>query len=161
MQSRIMQNKALIELLTSLREARQDLVFRSINEEPQLFSSFFEFESNDNLLCLSFDREYSIFLNNNLEQMSYHISNSEDSDTQKKIKEITEAFINFKKNKISNTNVETFFLSDKIAHIDKLFSVFLKDKDRLEQINYMRRKDQVLFERAFSRLLGEKNGLGE
>ncbi len=156
-----MQNKALIELLTSLREARQDLVFRSINEEPQLFSSFFEFESNDNLLCLSFDREYSIFLNNNLEQMSYHISNSEDSDTQKKIKEITEAFINFKKNKISNTNVETFFLSDKIAHIDKLFSVFLKDKDRLEQINYMRRKDQVLFERAFSRLLGEKNGLGE
>lgn len=158
-----MQNNALIELLTSLREARQDLASRSINEEPQLFSSFFDFENNDNLLCLSFDREYSIFLNNNLEKMSYHISNPEDFDTQEKIKLIAEAFISFnkKKNKISSTNVDTFFLSDKVANIDKLFSVFLKDKDRLDQINYMRRKDQVLFEREFNRLLGESNGLGE
>ncbi|MEZ9399653.1 hypothetical protein AB4218_25190, partial [Vibrio splendidus] len=70
-----MQNKVLSEILASLREARNELVSRCIDEEPQLFSSFFEFENNDNLLRLSFDREYSIFLNNNLEKMSYYISN--------------------------------------------------------------------------------------
>ncbi|MEZ9399648.1 hypothetical protein AB4218_25165, partial [Vibrio splendidus] len=83
-----------------------------------------------------------------------YISNPECLDTQEKVKNIIEDFINFKKNNISSSNVDAFFLSDKVDNINKLFSVFSKDKDRLEQINYIRRKDQVLFEREFNRLLG-------
>ncbi|MCJ2225255.1 hypothetical protein MJ634_019640, partial [Providencia rettgeri] len=52
--------KSMTKLLTALREAREDLVSRSKNEHPQLFSCLFQYEKNENLLSLSFEREYSI-----------------------------------------------------------------------------------------------------
>tara|TARA_R110000772_G_scaffold74498_1_gene162191 strand:- start:1270 stop:1719 length:450 start_codon:yes stop_codon:yes gene_type:complete len=149
-----MKSKALTELLNGLREAREDLVSRTIGVNPQLFSCFFEYESNENLLLLSFEREYSIFLNCNMERFSNHISDIEDKYTQDKLKLITEEFISYKQSK-SSSCIDTFFIDDKLSQIEKIFSIFDKDKDRLEEINYIRRKDQVLFEREFTRLLGE------
>lgn len=163
---RIMQDKlaaskvaptVMMELLTGLREAREDLVFRSINEDPQLYSSFFQYEKNENLLSLSFEREYSIFINANLEKLSIRITDINDEVTQRKLKHITEEFVSFKQSK-STSCIDSFFLEDKVKQIEKIFSIFDKDKDRLEEINYIRRKDQVLFEREFNRLLGEQNG---
>ncbi|EQB9061406.1 hypothetical protein [Vibrio parahaemolyticus] len=150
--------KAMQELLKALREAREHLVSRSINEDPQLFSAFFQYENNENLLSLSFEREYSIFINSNLEKFSNNITDIEDIDTKKKLKNITEEFVSFKQSK-STSCIDTFFLDDKVKQIEKIFSIFDKDKDRLEEINYIIRKDQVLFEREFNRLLGEQNGL--
>ncbi|ACQ93885.1 hypothetical protein Tola_2287 [Tolumonas auensis DSM 9187] len=163
---RIMQDKlaeskvaptVMMELLTALREAREDLVFRSVNEDPQLYSSFFQYEKNENLLSLSFEREYSIFINANLEKLSIRITDINDEVTQRKLKHITEEFVSFKQSK-STSCIDSFFLEDKVKQIEKIFSIFDKDKDRLEEINYIRRKDQVLFEREFNRLLGEQNG---
>ncbi|GHX36606.1 hypothetical protein VCSRO158_1560 [Vibrio cholerae] len=150
--------KAIQELLKALREARADLVYRSISEDPQLFSAFFQYENNETLLSLSFEREYSIFINSNLEKLSNHITDIEDVDTKKTLKRITEEFVSFKQSK-STSCIDTFFLDDKVKQIEKIFSIFDKDKDRHEEINYIRRKDQVLFEREFNRLLGEQNGL--
>ncbi|WP_318440529.1 hypothetical protein [Photobacterium leiognathi] len=146
--------KAMLELLKSLREARLELVSRSISEDPQLFSVLFQYENNENLLSLSFDREYSIFINSNLEKFSNNITDIEDIDMKKKLKHITEEFVSFKQSK-STSCIDTFFLDDKVKQIERIFSIFDKDKDRLEEINYIRRKDQVLFEREFNRLLGE------
>ena len=70
------------------------------------------------------------------------------------MKLITEEFISYKQSK-SSSCIDTFFIDDKLSQIEKIFSIFDKDKDRLEEINYIRRKDQVLFEREFTRLLGE------
>jgi hypothetical protein len=163
---RIMQDKlaeskvaptVMMELLTALLEAREDLVFRSVNEDPQLYSSFFQYEKNENLLSLSFEREYSIFINANLEKLSIRITDINDEVTQRKLKHITEEFVSFKQSK-STSCIDSFFLEDKVKQIEKIFSIFDKDKDRLEEINYIRRKDQVLFEREFNRLLGEQNG---
>ncbi|MDW1898685.1 hypothetical protein [Vibrio sp. Vb1337] len=151
--------RAMKELLKALREAREDLVSRSLSEDPRLFSSFFQYENNENLLSLSFEREYSIFINSNLEKFSNHITDFEDTDTQKKLKQITEEFVSFKQSK-SSSCIDTFFLDDKVKQIEKIFSIFNKDKDRIEKISYMRSKDKVLFEREFNRLLGEKNELG-
>lgn len=150
--------KAMQELLTALREARRDFVSRSINEDPQLFSSFFQYEKNENLLSLSFEREYSIFINCNLEKFSNYISDIEDGSTQEKLKHIIEELVSFKQSK-STSCIDSFFLDDKVKQIEKIFSIFDKDKDRLEEINYIRRKDIVLFEREFNRLLGEQNGI--
>ncbi|MFH0287175.1 hypothetical protein ACGRSR_05930 [Vibrio owensii] len=150
--------KVIQELLSALREARVDLVSRSISEDPQLFSAFFQYENNENLLSLSFEREYSIFINSNLEKFSNNITDIEDVDTKKKLKYITEEFVSFKQSK-STSFIDTLFLDDKVKQIEKIFSIFDKDKDRLEEINYIRRKDQVLFEREFNRLLGEQSGL--
>ena len=47
-----MKSKALTELLNGLREAREDLVSRTIGVNPQLFSCFFESERNETLLFL-------------------------------------------------------------------------------------------------------------
>lgn len=146
--------KPLIELLTALRDARKDLVSRSINEDPQLFSCFFQYENNDNLLTLSFEREYSIFINSNLEKIANHVTDIDDDNTQKKLIYITEEFVGFKKNK-KTSSIDAFFLNEKIKQIEKIFSVFDKDKDRIEEINYMRKKEQTLFDRKFKELLGE------
>ncbi|AXH63850.1 hypothetical protein [Providencia huaxiensis] len=152
--------KILLELLLALREAREDLVSRTIKETPQLFSSLFQYENNENLLSLSFQREYSIFINDNLEKLSIHITNAENNDTKKELKFIVEQFVSFKQ--IQNTSViDTFFLNDKIEQIEKIFSIFDKDNDRIEEINYIRKKEQVLFERKFKILLGEKDELVE
>lgn len=146
--------RATQELLTSLREAREDLVSRTLNEDPQLFESFFKYEQNENLLSLSFEREFSIFINKNLEKFSNHISDIDDENTKKKLKIITEEFVSFKQSKTTSC-IDSFFLDDKVKQIEKIFSIFDKDKDRLNEIKYIKSKDQVLFEREFNRLLGE------
>lgn len=147
----------MMEILTALREAREELVSRSVNEDPQLYSSLFQYEKNKNLLSLSFEREYSIFINVNLEKLSIRITDIDDEVMQRKLKHITEEFVGFKQSK-STSCLDSFFLEDKVKQIEKIFSIFDKDRDRLEEINYIRRKDQVLFEREFNRLLGEQNG---
>lgn len=146
--------RATQELLTSLREAREDLVSRTLNEDPQLFEPFFKYEKNENLLSLSFEREFSIFINKNLEKFSSHISDIDDENTKKKLKIITEEFVSFKQSKTTSC-IDSFFLDDKVKQIDKIFSIFDKDMDRLNEIKYIKSKDQALFEREFNRLLGE------
>jgi len=150
--------KSLTELLTALREAREELVSRSKNEHPQLFSCLFQYEKNENLLSLSFEREYSIFINNNLEKISNNITDFEDINAQKKLKNIATEFVGFKHSR-NTSNSYVFFLDDKVNQISNIFSVFERDKDRIEEINYLRRKEQVLFDRLFNKLLGEQNGL--
>lgn len=150
--------KSLTELLTALREAREDLVSRSINEHPQLFSCLFQYEKNENLLFLSFEREYSIFISNNLEKISNNISDFEDINTKNKLKYIAKEFVGFKHSR-GTSNSYVFFLDDKVNQIGNILSVFERDKDRIEEINYLRRKEQVLFDRLFNKLLGEQNGL--
>ncbi|WP_311749331.1 hypothetical protein [Proteus terrae] len=152
--------KTLLELLLALREARENLVSRTIKENPQLFSSLFQYENNEDLLSLSFQREYSIFINDNLEQLSIHITDTENSDTKKQLKFIVEQFISVKQ--LRNTSViDSFFLNDKIEQIEKILSIFDKDNDRMQEINYIRKREQILFERKFKMLLGEKNELAE
>ncbi|HCZ9047626.1 TPA: hypothetical protein O4G41_004564 [Vibrio alginolyticus] len=146
--------RATQELLTSLREAREDLVSRTLNEDPQLFESFFKYEKNETLLSLSFEREFSIFINKNLEKFSNHVSDIDDENTKQKLKIITEEFVSFKQSKTTSC-IDSFFLDDKVKQIDKIFSIFDKDKDRLNEIKYIKSKDQALFEREFNRLLGE------
>lgn len=146
--------KPLTELLMALRDARKDLVSRSINEDPQLFSCFFQYENNQNLLTLSFEREYSIFINSNLEKIAIRVTDIDDSNTQKKLRYIVEEFVSFRQSK-KTSSIDVFYLNDKIEHIGKLLSVFDKDKDRIEEINYIRKKEQVLFDRKFNELLGE------
>lgn len=149
-----MKNSSLTELLKALREAREDLVSRSVSEDPQLFGCLFQYENNENLLTLSFDREYAIFLNSNIEKLSNTISDFDNHEMKDKLKNITEELVSFKKSKTTSC-IDTFFIDDKISQIEKIFTIFDKDKDRLEEINYIRRKDQVLFEREFAKLLGE------
>lgn len=146
--------RATQELLTSLREAREYLVSRTLNEDPQLFESFFKYEKNETLLSLSFEREFSIFINKNLEKFSNHVSDIDDENTKQKLKIITEEFVSFKQSKTTSC-IDSFFLDDKVKQIDKIFSIFDKDKDRLNEIKYIKSKDQALFEREFNRLLGE------
>lgn len=149
-----MKNNFLTELLKALREAREDLVSRSVSEDPQLFGSLFQYENNENLLTLSFDREYAIFLNSNIERFSNTISDFENHEMKDKLKNITEELVSFRKSKTTSC-IDTFFIDDKISQIEKIFTIFEKDKDRLAEINYIRHKDQVLFEREFAKLLGE------
>ena len=149
-----MKNNSLTELLQALREAREDLVSRSVSEDPQLFGCLFQYENNENLLTLSFDREYAIFLNSNIERLSNTVSDFENEETKDKLKSITEELVSFRKSKTTSC-IDTFFIDDKICQIEKIFTIFDKDKDRLAEINYIRRKDQVLFEREFAKLLGE------
>ncbi|MEY0936367.1 hypothetical protein AB7185_20260 [Providencia rettgeri] len=150
--------KSMTKLLTALREAREDLVSRSKNEHPQLFSCLFQYEKNENLLSLSFEREYSIFINNNLEKISNNITDFENINTQNKLKYIVKEFVGFKHSR-GASNSYVFFLDDKANQIENILSVFERDKDRIEEINYLRRKEQVLFDRLFNKLLGEQNGL--
>lgn len=100
--------KSLTELLTALREAREDLVSRSINEHPQLFSCLFQYEKNGNLLSLSFEREYSIFINNNLEKISNNVTDFEDVNVQNKLKYIAKEFVGFKHSR-GTSNSYVFF----------------------------------------------------
>ncbi|WP_281549711.1 hypothetical protein [Kluyvera cryocrescens] len=146
--------KPLTEFLVALREARKDLVLRSINESPQLYSCFFQYEQNENLLTLSFEREYSIFINDNLEKISKYVIDIDNANIQRKLKYIVEELVSFRQPK-KTSSLDVFYLNDKIDQIEKLFSVFEKDKDRVEEINYIRRKEQVLFERKFKELSGE------
>ena len=146
--------KPLTEFLVALREARKDLVLRSINESPQLYSCFFQYEQNENLLTLSFEREYSIFINDNLEKISKYVIDIDNANIQRKLKYIVEELVSFRQSK-KTSSLDVFYLNDKIDQIGKLFSVFEKDKDRVEEINYIRRKEQVLFERKFKELSGE------
>ncbi|MBJ8821949.1 hypothetical protein I5402_00205 [Citrobacter freundii] len=146
--------KPLTEFLVALREARKDLVLRSINESPQLYSCFFQYEQNENLLTLSFEREYSIFINDNLEKISKYVIDIDNANIQRKLKYIVEELVSFRQSK-KTSSLDVFYLNDKIDQIEKLFSVFEKDKDRVEEINYIRRKEQVLFERQFKELSGE------
>ncbi|NOF41812.1 hypothetical protein GWZ69_06735, partial [Vibrio cholerae] len=69
---------------------------------------------------------------------------------------ITEEFVSFKQSK-STSCIDSFFLEDKIKQIEKIFLIFDRDKNRLEEINYIKSKDQIIFQREFDRLLGEKN----
>lgn len=144
----------LTEFLVALREARKDLVLRTINESPQLYSCFFQYEHNENLLTLSFEREYSIFINDNLEKISKYVIDIDNANIQKKLKYIVQELVSFRQSK-KTSSLDVFYLNDKIDQIGKLFSVFEKDKDRVEEINYIRRKEQVLFERKFKELSGE------
>ncbi|HGY0991709.1 TPA: hypothetical protein ACNU17_000570 [Aeromonas salmonicida subsp. pectinolytica] len=146
------------ELLLSLREAREELISRTLNEDPQLFSSLFQYENDDNLLLLSFEREYSIFINSNLEKICNNITNVEDENIKIKLKNITEALLGFKGAK-NNSFVNSVFISDRIKAIEKILSTFDKGVERLEQVNYIHKKDKALFEREFNRLLGEQNDL--
>lgn len=146
--------KPLTEFLVALREARKDLVLRSINESPQLYSCFFQYEKNENLLTLSFEREYSIFINDNLEKISKYVIDIDNANIQRMLKYIVEELVSFRQSK-KTSSLDVFYLNDKIDQIGKLFSVFEKDKDRVEEINYIRRKEQVLFERKFKELSGE------
>ncbi|ATG75369.1 hypothetical protein AN401_17180 [Zobellella denitrificans] len=152
--------KATQELLTSLREARENLVSRTLNEDPQLFESLFKYENNENLLSLSFEREFSIFINDNLERFSNNVTDIEDEGTKHKLKIITEEFVSFKQSKTTSF-IDSFFLDDKVKQIEKIFSIFDKEKNRFQEVNYMISKDQVIFEREFNRLLGEQNGLAK
>ncbi|MFM5132531.1 hypothetical protein ACET57_19170 [Aeromonas veronii] len=165
----IMQQKASIakiapqtikELLSALREARADLVSRSLNEDPQLFLSLFQYENDENLLFLAFEREYSIFVNNNIEKLCNHISNIESIGTKEKLKNITERLLSFRDSR-SRTFVNAFFIKEKIKTIERMLSTFDNGLERLEKIKYIQKKDQTLFEREFKRLLGEQNDFNE
>lgn len=157
----MMKNETLTELLIALEEARNEFVFRSINEEPQLFSSFFDFEKSESLLYLSFEREYSLFVTNNLEKISRSNVLIKDPHIYNKIKEIIEEFVRFHgdKNNSNNIDIQNVLLSEKINNIDNLFSICSKDKDRVEKINYIRKRENVLFDREFKRLLREQNDI--
>ena len=157
----MMKSETLTELLIALEEARNEFFFRSVNEEPQLFSSFFDFEKSESLLCLSFEREYSLFVTNNLEKISRSNLLIKDPHIYNKIKEIIEEFVCFHgdKNNSNNIDVQNVLLSEKINNIDNLFSICSKDKDRIEQINYIRKRENVLFDREFKRLLKEQNDI--
>ncbi|HHQ4465322.1 TPA: hypothetical protein ACSP8J_003936 [Aeromonas veronii] len=146
------------ELLLSLREAREELISRTLNEDPQLFSSLFQYENDDNLLLLSFEREYSIFINSNLEKLCNNITDIEDEHIKIKLKNITEALLSFKGAK-NNSFVNSVFISERIKAIEKILSTFDKGVERLEQMKYIHKKDKALFEREFNRLLGEQNDL--
>lgn len=145
--------RALTELLMALYEARKDLVSRTVNEDSRLFSCLFQYEDQENLLLLSFEREYSIFINCNLEKISNYVTDFDGNYSKEKIKYILEEFICFKESR-STSVIDSFFLIDKINQIEKFFSIFDKSKDRLDELNYIKNKDQVLFDRQF-RLLGE------
>lgn len=145
--------RALTELLMALYEARKDLVSRTVNEDSRLFSCLFQYEDQENLLLLSFEREYSIFINCNLEKISNYVTDFDGNYSKEKIKYIVEEFIGFKESR-STSVIDSFFLIDKINQIEKIFSIFDKSKDRLDELNYIKNKDQVLFDRQF-RLLGE------
>lgn len=150
--------QAMRELLIALREAREDLVFRSLNEDPQLFTSLFQYENDENLLLLSFEREFFIFINSNLEKLCKHISDVENVDTKIRLRKIIEELLSFKKAR-NPSYINTVFLSERIDLIEKILSAFDKGRNRLEEINYIHKKDKVLFEREFKRLLGKQNGL--
>lgn len=156
-----MHKQSLIEILLSLRGARENLVSRTIKEEPQLFSTFFEFENNDNMLELSFEREFSIFLNNNLEFFSNTISEPHLSFTRNKLKYIVEEFVcsRLSDDHRTSNHLDVFFLKNKIDMIDEIFSVAISNNEKIERIRYVYRKEQVLFDREFKKLRDADNEL--
>ncbi|MCZ0231364.1 hypothetical protein [Escherichia coli] len=129
---------------------------RSINEDPQLYSALFLYEKNEGLLSLSFEREYSIFINSNLECILRKVSDIKDKK-QGKLQKIMNEFVRFKYSS-SDSCADLLFLSGKLEQIRKIYEVFDRDRNRLEFLNYIMKKERVIFEREFERLLGEKNG---
>ncbi|EOB1982263.1 hypothetical protein ACIRCB_004731 [Salmonella enterica subsp. enterica serovar Agona] len=146
----------LPEILAALREARECLVSRSINEEPQLYSALFLYERNEGLLSLSFEREYSIFINSNLECILRRVADIK-GKKQGKLQKIMSGLVGFKYSS-GDSCADLLFFNGKLEQIRKIYEVFDRDRDRLEYLNYMMKKERVIFEREFERLLGEKNG---
>ncbi|HGT9206375.1 TPA: hypothetical protein ACM4J4_004497, partial [Escherichia coli] len=110
----------------------------------------------EGLLSLSFEREYSIFINSNLECILRKVSDIKDKK-QGKLQKIMNEFVRFKYSS-GDSCADLLFLSGKLEQIRKIYEVFDRDRNRLEFLNYMMKKERVIFEREFERLLGEKNG---
>jgi len=155
-----MNNSHLMAMLGSLREAREELVSRVVREDPDLFSSFFDFEKSDAMLELTFEREFLFFIDSNIKAFMRYGNVLEEDAYAVAVKKAIAALADSR----DITNIQAGDISALIMHkveiIDELFSVSRKSDDRLNVLKYNSARDRVLFDRLIKDLQTEGGGNG-
>lgn len=148
-----MRNKTVLsKSLAMLVVSRKQLIDRTLNETPDLFRGFFEFEDNRYALSLIFEREIIWFINSHLYQCNHFINDPDAYSLYKKIiLKLMDKFGQSSKMDLDESFIITLF-KNKVDLLDGLLEIDKNSMDSVGRVKYLALKDSKIFEREFSRL---------
>jgi len=146
----------LLLTLSFFSMQRSKLLSRTLEQNHELFRSFFEFEDDLNSLLLAFYKEEVFFINSHFESIDYFIENPSAIPLfHLTMKRLMSDFSN--DISIDSTNsilIAKDIILEKIKLLDALLLVDLKAKKNIDVLKYQASKDNRLFEREFAKLRG-------
>jgi len=139
----------LLNVLDFFSKKRFELIKRTLDETPELFSSFFNFENDNDGISIVFEKETIMFINS-------HFSNVEEfcsSDFSLNLyREGMKTLINLISSDVRYSQHHSMLtskdlLNEKYRLLDQLLSISEKSKDSINKLKYHIAKDNRIFER--------------
>lgn len=150
-------NNQLIDVLNIFQVARTYLIQRTCNENPELFTKFYQFENNANLLNLAFEQEFILWINHHFE-----LAKSQDLLDNSIFLQAMMQLMNTKEGTSMKSSVDEMslvtidILQQKKDILQSIIDIDIKSEKNYQRLLYSFEKDKVLFQRTFNQLLDEK-----
>ncbi len=149
-----MNKEKLLELLSLFKNSRKKLTDDFINENPDIYSSMFEYEDNHQLMRLCIEKYFTEYIN-------YHFQELVKFDDLNE--EFSKAMFLFLKNfdvKIDNNNNLTTgsdlfikIIDQKLTFLKDIILLSNNDVNKQNKLIYSYQKDKTLFDREIKKLI--------
>lgn len=152
-------NTELLSLLWVMKKARTDLASRSEYEDPELFKNFFEFERQQDMLNLAFEREFNLWVDKHFKIIDSHEEFKVSEPVSNKFNKLMVSLV---EDRVLKTETSTdiaskefciSLLSEKKGLLDSLIQINDKSNKYYKRLLYSYQKDKALFEREFNKLM--------
>ena len=148
-----MNKEKLLELLSLFKNSRKKLTDDFINENPDTYSSMFEYEENHQLMRLCIEKYFTEYINYHFQELVKFDDLSE---------EFSKAMFLFLKSfdvKIDNKNLTTGsdlftkIIDQKLTFLKDIISLSNNDVNKQNKLIYSYQKDKTLFDREIKKLI--------
>ena len=148
-----MNKEKLLELLSLFKNSRKKLTDDFINENPDIYSSMFEYEENHQLMRLCIEKYFTEYINYDFQELVKFDDLSE---------EFSKAMFLFLKSfdvKIDNKNLTTGsdlftkIIDQKLTFLKDIISLSNNDVNKQNKLIYSYQKDKTLFDREIKKLI--------
>ena len=148
-----MNKEKLLELLSLFKNSRKKLTDDFINENPDIYSSMFEYEENHQLMRLCIEKYFAEYINYHFQELVKFDDLSE---------EFSKAMFLFLKSfdvKIDNKNLTTGsdlftkIIDQKLTFLKDIISLSNNDVNKQNKLIYSYQKDKTLFDREIKNLI--------
>jgi len=157
-----MSHSDLISALNLLRNSRENMISRTIDQAADLFSNLFLFEKSETGLMLTFEKEKTQFINSHFLDSNDNTDYLQNSDfySVALIRLITSLNQDSQGDNSSQTHSLIYkeLNSSKIKILELLINLEEKSTHNLSQLKYVLIKDSRIFEREMQNFLNAEKG---
>ncbi len=157
---RNLMNKDLLETsLSLLKQGRQRLIQKFVEEEPELYRGFFTYKSGSQGMRNFKDMFFLLWINEHFETINMLIKQVENINKKKILKKhlLKTIFelLQFETDISHKSDLYQELINNKLEGLKYLLNIDFEDMKRYNQLVYSKEKDKVLFQREFKKLKGE------